>query len=382
MPLLWLWRPDDISWIDNVNYSPPAATAMRAAFGRVAPPATPNPEDFLLACELIAPWLGRQMAARQRVRACFLFANTLEAERAYVRAITWIDEALNVAGQAKLIRELAELLSYRGKLLRAREKFRAAAEDLSASLALLSVQAGGDEAIDPALRVELLSQLATYQFFLRHYSEAARAARKARLVAAHVPAMKLESATALWVEAQIERTRGKSERALLTALTVAEVYEREASTTSQDRIQGYVAELALDLVGKVPGGSESDAGRAYLTLAHKRIQQAERLARQTADRPGLGLVQLSRARESRLQKRAEDRVTSIERIIRTAQQLDDEGLLTQALTVQGDELAFLGETEQALNRYRGALDTVAGSEVPALGDPARRALLLASEMHV
>jgi tetratricopeptide (TPR) repeat protein len=380
--LQWLWSPDARAWSCDPLYRPVLARTLRAAFARVASPAMAGPADYLWACAQVAPWVGMQVAAPQHVRICFLFARTHEIERNYVRATDWVDEAMGVAARGRLVRELAELLVYRGKLLRAREKFAAATENLREAMALLAANAAQEEAIDPALRLELLSQLATYKFYLADYRSAMRLAREARKLATQAPALEYEAASALLVEALIERVRGYPERALRPALEVAAVLERVATPTSQDRIHTFVAELALDLVGTVPGGPNSLWGQELLSLARKHLKRAGSLARGAGDLPGVGLQQLASIRASRLRSRNEDRRASIERVIRTARELNDDALLAQGFTALGDELTFLGATEQALNRYREALATIANTEIPALADPARRALLLASELHV
>jgi tetratricopeptide (TPR) repeat protein len=374
-----LWLADGPRWPLDADYSPELAAALRLGFAHVAPPLAAGPEEHLTACAVVSPWLRARMSARQRVRVHFLLARTHEVDGTISRAVDCVNEALGAAAHSHLLRDLAELLSYRATLERAREKFRAAAEDLEASLALLAMHPTRADLSDPALRLQLLSQLAMYDYFLADYRAARRTIKQARLLFSQAPRLAQAAAAVLWVEAHLARTRGLPERAWFPTLTAVEIYEHEGSLATQDRIRSFVADLALDLVAATPGGAASREAQAFLGITHSSLRQAERLARSAEDQPGLGLIQLVRARAGRLSWRNEDRRPAIERVIVLAERLGDDGLRAQALTTQGDELTFLGEAEQAHNRYRAALDALQGAEMPVLAVAPRRALLRVSE---
>jgi hypothetical protein len=70
----------------------------------------------------------------------------------------------------------------------------------------------------------------------------------------------------------------------------------------------------------------------------------------------------------------------IEAAFRAAHHLDDDALRAQGLTVLAEELDARGEHDAALNRYRDVLHVLDGSDVPAAGIWAQRALRLAEEM--
>lgn len=375
----WLWHADATMWERDPLYRPGVAAALRRTFTTLVALPLRQPEDYLWACSIVAPYLGSRMAAPQQVRMHFLFARTHEAEREYGLAVDQVDEALTVAAHAHLGREMVELLGFRGKLLRAQERFSEAAEDVMAGLQLLSEQAQREVAIAPTLRLDLLSQLATYEFYLARYGRAARRVKEAHSLLLQAPSHSLEAANMLWVKAHLERARRLPERALRPALTVAEIYLHKASPTSQNRIQTFLAELALDLADSMPGGPSTPEGQQHLRVARMRLTQAEDLARDAHDEPGIGLMRLARARESRLRHRNMDRGALIGQVARTARRLNDAGLLGQALIALGDEMADGGETERGLTCYREAIDVLEAGGISGLTAPARRAILRAGE---
>jgi tetratricopeptide (TPR) repeat protein len=380
MRLRLLTRSDAASWRAADAYAPPLADALRLAFDRTARPDT-SPEEFLAVCAILAPWLDARVANQQRVRVCYLFARGCEVGREYAPAIHWVDEALVAAARAHAWGEMVELLTVRGRLQRALDNYRAAADDLNACLTLLYLHADREEDLDPVFRLDLLAHLASFEFFLAHYQSALRLVRQARRLIPLVPALPLAAASVLWADAHLERTRGRPERALLLAMTAADIHAREASLSSQVRMETFVAEVVLDLVERVPG--DGSVNRApLLMLAGGHLRKAERLAREADDRPGAALAKLARVREGRLRGRNDDRVGAIEGVIRTARRMDNVALHAQALTRLGGELEAAGEDERARNCWREALTVLEGSEVPALKHEPRRKLLLASEFDL
>lgn len=375
-----LSRADALSWRSTTGYSALLADTLGQAFDQTARPDT-SPEEYLAACALLAPWLNVRVADQQRVRVCYLFARACEAGREYGPAVRWVDEAVVAATHAHTWGEVVELLATRGWLQRASARYQEAAQDLNSSLALLFVHAEREEDIDPTFRLDLLARLATYEFFLAHYRSAMRLVREARALIPQAPNLPLAAASALWVEAHLERTRGRPERALLLAMTAADIHAREASLSSQDRIETFVAEVALDMAERAPGDAAANRN-PFLTMASTHLRNAERLAREADDRPGAGLAKLARAREGRLRGRNDDRLATIERVIRSARRMGDVALEAQAITRLGEDFEAAGEDERARNCWREALTVLEGSEVPALKHVPRRKLLLASEFDL
>jgi tetratricopeptide (TPR) repeat protein len=286
------------------------------------------------------------------------------------------------ASHGRAFGELAELLFLHARLQRAQGSFGRAADDLHACLQLLYGRAPNEDAIEPALRLNLFAQLATYEFFLEHYDVAMDFVKRASYLISRAPGEEMSAASALWVHAHLLRTRGLPERALYPALTAAEVHAREASLTSQDRIEVFVADVLLDMAEKVPGPRHAPDRLDFLAQAQTHLQQAERLAREAKDSPGATLVKLIQLRESRLRGRKEDRVRAIEACLRKGHRLHDEALLAQGYTLLGQEFASQGDNERAKNCWRETLHVLEHSEIPALRVPARRSLLRASEQCV
>src|SRR5579859_1168690 len=82
------------------------------------------------------------------------------------------------------------------------------------------------------------------------------------------------------------------------------------------------------------------------------------------------------AHYSRLRTSSVDRVALLESVAQLGIQLDDIALRAQAIVGLGDELMLTGDRESGLNLYRQVLQMLAGSQVPVLASPARRALRL------
>ncbi len=382
MPMLLrpaLARPDHAAWRRDSSYSAGAAQALRAAFERIAAADAP-PEEFLWACGIVAPWLDAEVAARQRVRTLLLFARTHEADGAYTDALQSVDRALEVAVRGRAGDDFVDLLIYHAKLERARARYDLAAEDLIACLELLHMHVD-EETLDPALHLEVLALLAEYEFYLGHFLTADQLASDALDLAPRAPRLRLEAAAAARTRAHLDRLRGRSSDAIATMRQVAAVYEQvPAPAISRGRLEYLFAEFALDVAERIPDGPAAANRTAPLRLARERLDLAATLATQANDRPGHSLITLGQARYSRIRKTTADRVTQIERVIRTARHLDDHALLAQAFTALGDELADQGEQEQALDCYRQTLGLLDGSAVAALEILPRRRLLLASEM--
>jgi tetratricopeptide (TPR) repeat protein len=376
-----LLRPDHPTWQRDASYSVEAAGALCAAFSRVATAAS-RPEEFLWACGLVSPWLNAEVAVRQRVRAFLLFARAHEADGAYADSLQSIDRALELAARSRALDDLVDLLFYHAKLERAQSRYDVAAEDLYACLELLDEHRGADGAmVDPALELELLAQLADYEFYLGHFHVAGDLAGEALRLAPQAPHKRLEAAAAERTQAHLDRLRGYSWDALHVMSRVAATYAQvPAPAISRGRLEYLFAEFALDIAECIPIGPASVHRTAPLRLARKHLDIAESLAKQVNDRPGRGLVTLAHARYSRIRGTNADRVARIEGVIRLSHRLDDHALLAQSFTALGEELAGQGAQEQALDCYRQTLGLLDGSAVAALGTVPRRRLLLAREM--
>jgi tetratricopeptide (TPR) repeat protein len=320
------------------------------------------------------------MAPQQRLRALLLFARAHEADRAYVEALRYVDQGLEVAIYGHVWHDLADLLLYRAKLERAHSRYQAAIEDIEASLDVLRAHTkGDDETIDRSFRLELFTLLAEYEFFAGHFSEAENTIRVALQLVPDPSEHALEIATLYWTQARLDRLRGLPQRALLPLRQAIAIYETEAPLASQACLAVFTAETLMDL-GEQSDDSQRHERTGFYHQAHTSAERANQLAQQARSPSSCGLARLALARQSRLCGQNADRQSQIERTIRLAHQLDDQCLLAQGFTALGDELAGQGEQEGALDCYRQTLGLLDGSEVTALAVPPWRKLLYASEM--
>ena len=368
--------PDDAAWHDDWGHSAEISSRLTAAYssirqhdGRVEAYHQVIPELLLLS--------RRRMSRRQRLRVYFLLASCFAALDQYTDGLYWIDRALGIALQLDARDEQVDLLYLRASLHRALLRLREGLDDLDLALAIMDRQRDVRGIDDPEARLSILAQLATYAFFLTEYDVAQLAISQARLLPLPDHASAFDRAAAEWVQAHLFRLRRQPERSLGQILSVHEVYLQQASPVSQDRMEFFIAEVALDWAEHLPMGSDRNA---LLTLARPHLRHAERLARESGDRPGASLARIARTRYSRLTNGSMDRLKALEGVVREGVSLPDVAVRAQGLTALGDELAARGEMEQALSCYRTTLDVLRGSEVPVLGVPARRALLRAQEL--
>ena len=132
-----------------------------------------------------------------------------------------------------------------------------------------------------------------------------------------------------------------------------------------------VADILLDLAVQQP---TAQTRQIQANLAQPLIAEGVRLVGASGDPVGAALADLTDARWSRLAGRSGDRIGAIESAMRLGHELDDEAILAQAFTALGDELVAQGQTESGIYRYRDVQGLLDGSDVPALGVWARRAL--------
>jgi tetratricopeptide (TPR) repeat protein len=228
-----------------------------------------------------------------------------------------------------------------------------------------------------------LAELARFEFYTGHFRRAELRLHQAqRLIPSLTEHRELEAANLTWVQAHLDRTRDQSDLALLPAIAVSEVYSRLAPPVSQDRIHVFVAATALDIAAKVENGPSAINRAPFLLLARSHLARTDQLVREAHDRHGRVLAQVMRARYNLLSGHTADRIGALEKAIQMAQRLEDEALLAEGLTALGDEFAARGERESALNCYRQVLQALDGSQIPALGTFAQRALLRDQESHV
>lgn len=372
-----LLYPDHASWQAEAGYSDDARGDLNAAYQHLRQGAG-RTAGFLHAARRVERWIGQRISAHQRMHVYYVYALAHAADEGEQRSLYWIDQALSLAGRLRELGDQAELLRLRASLYRSTLEFEEAAEDLKLCLALLDETRDRLGVDDPAARLEVLPQLATYEFFLARFDSSERLLEQARALVPLVNQTRsLDMATIEWTQAKLHHLRGMPEMAMRYILPAADVYAREANAISYERLEIDAAEFALTWAQSRPVGSDRNA---LIALARSHLVRAERIARERQDLEGAALARLTRARMSRLTRGSHDRVGVIEAVIKQGRALDDIAIVAQGLTALGDEFASRDERDSALNCYSQAIQSLDGSQVPMLAIQAQRALGVAGEM--
>lgn len=365
-----LHAPDDAAWQASYGYSSDIANVLVAAYTAVRR-GRGRLDGYLRAIALAMPSVKARMSRRQRMHLYFILATSAAANNWYDEALYWVDRAIALAIQLEDIAAELELLSLRASCNRALLKFVDAIEDCRDSLGQLDAQYEALGVDDPSARLQTHAQLATFGFFTAQPDLATLHLAEARALTPRVPHGQFESATAEWVQAHLYRTYGEYERALRHLLGIYDDYIREATIVSRERMEIFVADVALDWAEKLSPGTDRNA---FLALCHAHLETAERLAHENDDQPGQGLAQLARIHYNRLSGANVERIARLEDVIHLGYTLDDVAIKAQAYTALGDEYAAIGERESALGCYRKTLDVLEYSQVTVLGTVAMRAL--------
>jgi hypothetical protein len=362
--------PDDSSWKESRGYSSDIAGVLITAYSAVVG-GKGAVRGYTKALAVAMPSVKARMSRRQRLHLYFILATSAAAGKWYDEALYWVDRAIPLALQLEDVAAQLELLALRTSLNRAILKLLDAIEDCQMTLERLDAQYGMLGIDDPAARLQTHGQMAMFAYFIGQRFTAEHHLATARSLAPLVHEPQFDSAAAEWVQAHLYRTYGEPERALRHTLGFYDMYIREAGAVSQDRLEFFIAEVAMDWAEKLPPGTDRDA---FLALSFPHLSRAEQLATASHDMPGMGLALLARTHYSRLSGANVERTHSLEAVIHLGYMLDDVAIKAQAYTALGDEFAGRGEKESARNCYRRTLDVLAYSQVGALGIPARRAI--------
>ena len=376
--------PDMPDWHTDIDFSPTVSKALVEAYASLKR-GPKRIKSYLQAHTFVEPLLNAPMSLRQRERMFFVMGQSYAASSAFPLALLAFDEAVQSAHHLNADGDLLDLLYARGAVNRALLFFGDAASDYHGCLSILHSQIDMLDVEDTTRHLEILSQVAGCEFFLAHYDEAERLLAEAhdRLATLQIAEqfgassshaqndLRLIAATLKWLEAYLYRWRGQPELGLRPAAAAADIYAELESPISAARSQLFVADTALELAETFPDGSDRLAMAQY---AVPHIELAMNMAHEAHDAIGEQLSLLSHTRFSRLAGCTENRAFTVKQVVCTAEKLEDEALLAQALTVLGDELHVEGHTEAALGCYRQVLAVLSGSEVPALGIKAQRIL--------
>jgi tetratricopeptide (TPR) repeat protein len=343
-----------------------------------------DPGIYNQAAAAVMPILDQPMATRQRIRIYFVLGMAFAAVNNYSEALTWLDVAVDLARDLLNDEEdqlgagdLLDLLYLRGAVHRSLLSYSAMAADYREYLALIQQQRQSPDALEAPLTLEVLVQLGGAEFFLAHYDEAQQLLGNARYLLPAITRLgpttetRLVEGTLEWFQSQLDRWRGMPDLALGAATRAAGVYREFGSPISAARAQLIVAEIQLDLATQQ---TTVGARRLHAGAARPQITEGLRLAAEAGDPVGTALLEFAETRWSRLEGREADRLGSIDHLVQLGRHLDDKGILAQAYTALGDELMFQGDAENAIYRYRDVRAMLHGSDIPALGVWARRAL--------
>ncbi len=365
--------PDDPAWRTDQDYSADVAAALKAAYRHLRQGAW-QARAFVTAFADIRQFLDTRMARQQHLRVFYVISLATAAIGDFDTTLSWLDEAMLLAHGLHDVGALVDLLYLHGAANRGRNHMGEAANDYEVCLTLLRSENLFSTPLGPTVELELLTQLGGFAFYSGRFDAAERLLHEARtrtLLGSQIDSPRLTLATLDWLQALLYRWRNQPELALTPAQSAADVYIEIGSPPSAARIRAILADIELDLAERLPGGT---ARQRRITSAQDHLHLAIRLAREAQDTIGKQFVHLRAIRLDRLVQRDQSQLRRIEHVLRAARRFHDEAVLAEALTCLGDELITQGQRASALDQYRQVIDVLAGTQIPAVGVWAQRAL--------
>ncbi len=363
--------PDQLWWHDEDNYNPNVGILLYQADIEIRK-RDHSAEAYRHAMRIIKGWRDEKMSLRQRMRIYYLIARADDAIGMTSKGIESVDQALSLAFELKSHFDVSKLLYHRARMNRSELFLARAAEDARDCMMIIDEHAYHlvVENVSSA-RLQLLPQLATYEFYLSDFKAAKAHISAARKLIARTPDASLPAAATAWVQVNMDILKRRPGLALAPSLQISEIYALKGNPLSYERAEILAAQAALAFAESLPVGTYRDLA---IEMALPHIANAEHLAETLHDRPGQALCQLERAHFDRLANRNSGRKSMILGVIQFADDIDDVAVLAQAHVMLGDEFTALGEFELANGCYRATLDLLRDTEIPALGIPARRVL--------
>ncbi len=373
-----LHYPDQVWWADEDDYHTPVATALTNAYITIGK--GEGAVGYQQAMRYVEHLRDTKMSRRQRMHIFYLIALANDAIGDSATGLDWLDQALPLAFELESDFDISELLYRRANMNRAQLFLARAAEDARDSLLVIEKHEAELDIPDAnAARIQILPQLATYEFYITDFDAAQEHIAQARKLIAQTANMSLPAATTEWVQVNLDILQHRPELAIRTSLQICDIYARDGNSLSYERAEILAAQAALAFAQSLPAGTYRDSA---LEMAFPHITTAEHLATTIHDQPGLALSQLMHTHYDRLANRNLDRIHAITQVIQVADDIYDIAISAQAHTLLGEEFATGGEIEKAYGCYRAVLDLVSESEIPALGIAARRALSEQSEFSL
>lgn len=372
--------PDDPSWREQPQYSPKVAHALTEAYIHLRRGAK-SLEAYSFAYNIVVPVSRMRMSLRQRLHVVFILAMSYASIDEYAQARGCLDEALELTLRLDDDRARFEILYLRGSIQRISLFLREAASDFTECLSQVYTEQEGHGLFSPSetsLTIDTLFQLAFTEFFLGTYDHSLTHVQQASQLIPESDEATQSEAMLLWIRALHARLRGDPRTALLHARRAADICEVFANQQSIGRICSVVADSALDLCEY----SGSLTGREFddnISVAIRYVSHSLESVQSVSDYPGVGFARLTQARMARIAGSkvhpSLDTQQSIESVIKIAQNLSDSALLCQAYVGLGDSFAAKREYESSANSYRAAMSLAETTNLTALGEPARQALL-------
>jgi tetratricopeptide (TPR) repeat protein len=375
--------PDDPAWSGAAGYFPPLAAALDRAY-RFLKRAPSHSDDYYAAYREVIPYRSLPVSLQQQMHLEYVLAQAYMGTGDLPEALASANKAMELAEDLHDHTAGVELWYLGGAAKVIQNAPREAADYFVRSLVTLWDLDQGDGPVDPAFELDLLIRLAATEYEQANYDSSALYLHEARALArTWVPDDTLQSATIVWLDAQLLRWAGDLSKALSTAMGSAEIFDRMApSSTSAGRIQIIVAETALDLAESFASDPPSHAQLAYVGLAESYAQHGRDLCRASDDAIGQGLAQLALQRIGRLRGQSEHRIGVIEDVARTARQVGDIALLGRSQASLGDEFETLRQYTAARNSYQRAWRLLEEHDLRAMAKWPHRSFLHLAERDV
>lgn len=375
-PLLLADHP---AWHGERGYSEQARDVLALALRSLDYPRK-REHRFDRAYAVIRPFLDAPMCLHQRLRMWYLAACARSSRSEDRAALHWLDKTLDLESHLSDTADSAQLHVQRGRTYRRMLRFKLASQEHLRALSILSGDFTRSGYHDTEFKVAVLSQLVGFEFYQGDHWAARQHLDDARHLLPYVPYNSLTSAYLRWMHSLLDRWAGNAVRALKEARAAADIFQLSGDASSADRITCHTAECALDIAQQLDiQGSECDR---KLAEARSYLKAARKLASGDRDEHGQIQVVLVEVRWSQIARRNEYQVAVLDQILAQARALDDEILIAQTFTTLGDEFALHEEPESANSCYRAALDSLEGTDSPAAGVWAWRALHIPREWDV
>lgn len=370
---------DHPDWRQDSDYNAELKVPLAKAYS-IIQQAPENVRSFREAGYQVIVFRDAPMCIRQRMNVCYILAMAHAADDEYPQAVSWLDQAIDLARVLGDRIAQIDLFFLRGFILQRIDRYDLALHDYREALTLHTELSREHLPLDREQELILLIGAAGFALKQEDYRLASRLFSVVRRAARRVPVSPLVIAYHDWFWALSLHARGKSERALQQALRAAEAFtQADGSPHDVVLIHVFTARVALDIAATHQVGSIGRLG--HLKLATFSLQKAKQALTST-NLSGKGYIQVRLAYLDTLsgrEARALDRIAAAERL---ARRIGDDPLLVQALTVHGHIVAQHEDSwDAALTYYRQALAISEPSSFPLDGLPARRALRRLEERH-